>query len=44
MDYEALPPVDVLLVTTPDQAVPALLAALSSAKAPKPTTEVEHEG
>ena len=36
MDYEALPPVDVLLATTPEQAVPAILAALGGAKAPKP--------
>jgi thiamine pyrophosphate-dependent acetolactate synthase large subunit-like protein len=36
MDYEALPPVDLLLATTPDAAVPALLAALGGAKAPKP--------
>jgi thiamine pyrophosphate-dependent acetolactate synthase large subunit-like protein len=36
MDYEALPPVDVLLVTTSEQAVSALLAALGGAKAPKP--------
>ena len=34
MDYEALPPVDVLLATTPEQAVPAILAALGGAKAP----------
>jgi thiamine pyrophosphate-dependent acetolactate synthase large subunit-like protein len=32
MDYEILPPVDLLLPTTPDQAVPALLAALGGAK------------
>jgi thiamine pyrophosphate-dependent acetolactate synthase large subunit-like protein len=36
MDYEMLPPVDLLLPTPPDQAVPALLAALGGAKAPKP--------
>ena len=36
MDYEALPPVDVLLPTTPDEAVPSLLAALGGAKARKP--------
>jgi thiamine pyrophosphate-dependent acetolactate synthase large subunit-like protein len=36
MDYEALPPVDLLLPTTPDMAVPALIAALGGAKAPKP--------
>ena len=36
MDYEALPPVDLLLPTTPDEAVPLLLAALSGAKAKKP--------
>jgi thiamine pyrophosphate-dependent acetolactate synthase large subunit-like protein len=37
MDYEALPPVDVLIAATPDAAVPALIAALGGAKAPKPT-------
>ena len=36
MDYEVLPPVDLLLPTTPDEAVPQLLAALGGAKAPKP--------
>ena len=36
MDYEILPPVDLLLPTTPDDAVPSLLAALGGAKAPKP--------
>ncbi len=36
MDYEALPPVDVLLPTTPDEAVPLILAALGGAKAKKP--------
>jgi len=36
MDYEALPPVDVLLPTTPDEAVPQLLAALGGAKPRKP--------
>ena len=36
MDYEALPPIDVLLPSTSDLAVPALLAALGGAKAPKP--------
>ena len=36
MDYEALPPVDLLLPTTPDEAVPQLLAALGGAKARKP--------
>ncbi len=35
MDYEALPPVDVLLQTTPDAAVPALLAELGGAKPQK---------
>src|SRR5262249_677121 len=35
-DYEALPPVDVLLPTTPDEAVPHLLAALGGAKPRKP--------
>src|SRR5712691_7740367 len=36
MDYEILPPVDLLLPTTPDEAVPLLLAALGGAKARKP--------
>src|SRR5712692_8389896 len=36
MDYEALPPVDLLVPTTPDEAVPLLLAALGGAKAKKP--------
>jgi thiamine pyrophosphate-dependent acetolactate synthase large subunit-like protein len=36
MDYEALPPTDVLIASTSDLAVPALLAALGGAKAPKP--------
>jgi thiamine pyrophosphate-dependent acetolactate synthase large subunit-like protein len=36
MDYEILPPVDLLLPTTPDEAVPQLLAALGGAKARKP--------
>jgi thiamine pyrophosphate-dependent acetolactate synthase large subunit-like protein len=36
MDYEALPPVDLLLPTTPDEAVPQLLAALGGAKPRKP--------
>jgi thiamine pyrophosphate-dependent acetolactate synthase large subunit-like protein len=43
MDYEMLPPVDLLLATTPDHAVPALLAALE-VKAHKPaaaTTRTE---
>ncbi len=35
MDYEALPPVDLLLATTPDEVVPRLLAALGGAKARK---------
>jgi thiamine pyrophosphate-dependent acetolactate synthase large subunit-like protein len=33
MDYEALPPVDLLLPTTPDEVVPRLLAALGVTKA-----------
>ena len=37
MDYEMLPPVDLLLPTAPDAAVPLLLAALGGSKAPKPT-------
>jgi thiamine pyrophosphate-dependent acetolactate synthase large subunit-like protein len=36
MDYEALPPVDLLLPTTPDEAVPKLLAELGGAKPRKP--------
>jgi thiamine pyrophosphate-dependent acetolactate synthase large subunit-like protein len=36
MDYEALPPVDLLLPTTPDDAVPQVLAALGGARPPKP--------
>ncbi len=36
MDYEALPPTDLLLATTPDAAVPAILDALGGAKTPKP--------
>jgi thiamine pyrophosphate-dependent acetolactate synthase large subunit-like protein len=36
MDYEILPPVDLLLATTPDEAVPLLLAALGGAKGHKP--------
>src|SRR6266446_10366624 len=35
MDHEMLPPVDLLLPTTPDEAVPGLLAALGAAKPPK---------
>ena len=38
MDYEALPPVDLLLATTPDEVVPRLLAALGGAKARKAAT------
>ena len=43
MDYEALPPVDLLLPTTPDEAVPQLLAALGGAKPrrPMPVPKVE---
>jgi thiamine pyrophosphate-dependent acetolactate synthase large subunit-like protein len=36
MDYEGLPPVDLQLPTTPDEAVPQLIAALGGAKARKP--------
>jgi thiamine pyrophosphate-dependent acetolactate synthase large subunit-like protein len=36
MDYEMLPPVDLLVPATPDEAVPLLLAALGGAKARKP--------
>jgi thiamine pyrophosphate-dependent acetolactate synthase large subunit-like protein len=35
MDYEMLPPVDLLLPATPDQVVAKLLAALGGAKTPK---------
>ncbi len=35
MDYEMLPPVDLLLPATPDQVVGKLLAVLGGAKAPK---------
>jgi thiamine pyrophosphate-dependent acetolactate synthase large subunit-like protein len=34
MDYEMLPPVDLLLPTTPDRAVPALLATLGVTRKP----------
>jgi thiamine pyrophosphate-dependent acetolactate synthase large subunit-like protein len=43
MDYEALPPVDLLLPTTPDEAVPQLLAALGGAKPPKPQAVAKAE-
>jgi thiamine pyrophosphate-dependent acetolactate synthase large subunit-like protein len=36
MDHEILPPVDLLLATTPDEVVPELLAALGGARSPKP--------
>jgi len=36
MDYEALPPVDLLLPSTPEQVVPQLLVALGGGKPPKP--------
>jgi thiamine pyrophosphate-dependent acetolactate synthase large subunit-like protein len=36
MDYEMLPPVDLLLPTTPDAAVPQLLVALGGGKQRKP--------
>jgi thiamine pyrophosphate-dependent acetolactate synthase large subunit-like protein len=36
MDYEMLPPVDLLLPTTPDEAVPLLLAALGGTRGHKP--------
>ncbi len=36
MDYEMLPPVDLLLPTSPDAAVPQLLAALGGGKQRKP--------
>ena len=35
MDHEMLPPVDLLLAATPEEAVPQLLAAIGAAKAPK---------
>ena len=38
MDYEMLPPVDLLLPATPDEVVRKLLAALGGAKAPKSVT------
>ena len=43
MDYEALPPVDLLLPTTPDAAVPQLLEALGGAKARKPMAVAKAE-
>src|SRR5262249_1881294 len=36
MDYQGLPPVDLLLAAQPDAAIPALLAALGAAAAPRP--------
>src|SRR5207344_2259702 len=45
MDHEMLPPVDLLLPTTPDEAVPLLLAAIGGAKAkqkPAPAAVGEH--
>jgi thiamine pyrophosphate-dependent acetolactate synthase large subunit-like protein len=36
MDYEILPPVDLLVPATPDEAVPLLLAAIGGAKGHKP--------
>jgi thiamine pyrophosphate-dependent acetolactate synthase large subunit-like protein len=36
MDYEILPPVDLMLPTAPDAAVPQLLAALGGSKSRKP--------
>jgi hypothetical protein len=39
MDYEILPPVDLLLPTTPDEAVPLLLAHSARAKEPKPASQ-----
>jgi len=47
MDYQGLPPCDVLLATTPDEAVPHLLRALGASVkaparvAPKPATALE---
>ena len=43
MDYEMLPPVDLLLPATPDQAVPLLLAALGGVKATKPAAPTAAE-
>jgi thiamine pyrophosphate-dependent acetolactate synthase large subunit-like protein len=46
MDYEMLPPVDLLLPTTPDRAVPALLGALGVTPrkpAPSATTADKYE-
>src|SRR6516225_1514369 len=40
MDYEALPPVDLLLPTTPDDAVPRLLAALGATPSRKPSAAI----
>ena len=41
MDYQGLPPVDVLLPATPDEAVPHLLDALGGAQARKPAAVAE---
>ena len=38
MDYQGLPPVDLLLAAEPDVAVPALLAALGASPEPRPAT------
>jgi thiamine pyrophosphate-dependent acetolactate synthase large subunit-like protein len=43
MDYEALPPVDLLLPSTPEEAVPQLLAALGGAKPRKPMPVLKAE-
>jgi thiamine pyrophosphate-dependent acetolactate synthase large subunit-like protein len=43
MDYEALPPVDLLLPSTPDETVPQLLAALGGAKPRKPVAVAKAE-
>jgi thiamine pyrophosphate-dependent acetolactate synthase large subunit-like protein len=43
MDYEALPPVDLLLPTTPDQAVPQLLAGLGGGKPRTPVAMAKAE-
>src|SRR5262249_9190459 len=40
MDYEALPPVDLLLPTTPDEAVPRLLATLGATPSRKPSAAI----
>src|SRR5260370_41184559 len=43
MNYEPLPPIDLLRPTTPDQAVPLLLAALGGAKPRRPVAVTKTE-